>query len=153
MAKLNVLILCTGNSCRNILAEAMLKKHAGDRFNVFSAGLDPKGVHPTTLQVLEEVGIDTSDLESTHVEKYLGHQYIHYLIVVCHHAQQYCPSVFPGIIERYFWPFEDPPAFEGSEEEKLNKFREVRDKIEERMVQWLIELDTAGEPRSQSSVA
>lgn len=133
----NVLFLCTGNSCRSQMAEALLRKHAGDRFNALSAGMEPKGVHPLTVKVLKEEGIDTSKLRSKDISEYLGLIPVHHLIVVCGNAEGSCPRIFPGILDREFWPFDDPPAFQGTDEEKLNKFREVRDQIEERVKQWL----------------
>jgi arsenate reductase (thioredoxin) len=137
MIKPNVLFLCTGNSCRSIMAEALLRDIAGDRFNAFSAGTNPKGVNPLTEQVLGEAGIDTADLRSKHVSEFLGKMMVHYAIVVCHDASENCPRIFPGMRERMFWPFEDPPAFQGSEEERLAKFREVRDQIADRIRTWV----------------
>jgi arsenate reductase (thioredoxin) len=133
----NVLFLCTGNSCRSQMAEALLCKHAGNRFTAFSAGVEPKGIHPLTIKVLGEIGIDTSKLRSKDVAEYLGKLPVHQLIVVCENAEGSCPRIFPGMLDRQFWPFDDPPAFQGTDEEKLNKFREVRDKIDQRIQQWL----------------
>ena len=133
----NVLFLCTGNSCRSQMAEALLRQHAGNRFTAHSAGVDPKGIHPLTLQVLEEKGIDTNKLRSKDVSEFLGKLPVHHLIVVCENAEGRCPRIFPGMLDRQFWPFDDPPACQGTDEEKLNKFREVRDKIDQRIQQWL----------------
>jgi arsenate reductase (thioredoxin) len=134
----NALFLCTGNSCRSQMGEALLKKRAGDRFNVYSAGTQPKGVHPLTIKVLEEVGIDTSQLQSKDVSEFVGKLPIHCLITVCDNAQGSCPGISASNVqERLFWPFDDPPAFQGTDEEKLNKFREVRDQIDQRIQQWL----------------
>ena len=137
MPKQNVLFLCTGNSCRSQMAEALLRKRAGDRFDAYSAGTDPKGIHPLTIQVLNEIGIDTGKLRSKDVSEYLGRLTVHHLIVVCDNAEQSCPSVFPGMQHREFWPFDDPPAFAGTDAEKLEKFRQVRDQIDRRIQQWL----------------
>jgi arsenate reductase len=137
MKKPMVLFLCTGNSCRSQMAEALLRRRAGDRFEACSAGADLKGIHSLTIQVLQEIGIDTSNLRSKHVSKFLGKP-IDHLIVVCDNAQRSCPTaLLVGVKDRRFWPFEDPPAFVGDENEKLAKFRQVRDEIDERIKQWL----------------
>jgi arsenate reductase len=138
MTKENVLFLCTGNSCRSQMGEALLRQRAGDRFNVYSAGVAPKGVHPLTIKVLQEIGIDTSQLRSKDVSEYLGRMPIHHLIAVCESAKGSCPAVsLSDVHQRLFWPFDDPPAFEGTAEEKLGKFREVRDQIDQRIREWL----------------
>ena len=140
MEKDRVLILCTGNAARSQMAEAFLKKYAGDQFEAYSAGSEPKGIHPLTRKVMEEVGLALNDQYSKGVKDFLGKMIFQYLIIVCAKAEQHCPTTFPGIMQRIYWPFEDPVAFTGSEEEKLAKFREVRDKIEERVKLWLREL-------------
>src|SRR5271167_4918494 len=139
MTKENVLFLCTGNSCRSQMGEALLRERADERFNAYSAGVNPKGVHPLTIKVLEEKEIDTSKLRSKDVAEFLGKLSVHHLIVVCDNANKSCPHIFPGILDRQFWPFDDPPAFQGTDEEKLNKFREVRDAIDKRIQQWVAE--------------
>jgi arsenate reductase (thioredoxin) len=133
----NVLFLCTGNSCRSIMGEAILRHQAGDQFNVYSAGTAPKGIHPLTLRVLKESGIDTAGLRSKDSSEFLGKMRVNHLIIVCENAQQSCPRIFPGMMNKEYWPFDDPPAFPGTDEEKLAKFREVRDQIDERIQQWL----------------
>ena len=133
-----VLFLCTGNSARSLMAEALLKKHAGDRFEVHSAGLEPAGVNPYTVRVLQEIGLDTDGLRSKSLQEYLGKVHFGYLITVCSDAEANCP-IFPGVSQRLHWPFEDPAAFQGVDEEKLNKFREIRDQIEARVKAWLAE--------------
>lgn len=138
VAKTKVLFLCTGNSARSQMAEAFLRKHGGDRFEAYSAGLEPKGINPYTRRVLEEVGIDMAGQTSKDLSTYLGKLHFGYLITVCSNAEERCP-VFPGIGIRLHWPFEDPAAVEGSDDEKLAKFRQVRDQIEARILQWLSE--------------
>jgi arsenate reductase (thioredoxin) len=130
MTKQTVLFLCTGNSCRSQMAEALLRARAGDRFDVYSAGSEPKGIHPLTIRVLNEIGIDTSQLRSKDVKEFLGRVAIDQLIVVCENANGSCPRIFPDMQHRLFWPFDDPPAFPGTDEEKLVKFRQVRDQID-----------------------
>jgi len=142
MEKERVLFLCTGNSARSQMAEALLRKMAGDRFEVHSAGLDPSVIHPMTIQVLQEIGIDASGQYAKPLTTYLGKVHFSYLITVCSKAEQRCP-IFPGIGQRLHWPFDDPAAFEGSEQDKLEFFRQVRDQIEIRIRQWLFELESA----------
>ena len=139
VAKAKVLFLCTGNSARSQMAEALLRKYAGDRFEAYSAGLEPKGVNPHTVRVLDEIGIDTSQHRSKSLREYLGRVNFGYLITVCSDAEQNCP-IFPGVSVRLHWPFEDPAKFEGTHEEKLAKFREVRDQISARLKAWLVEM-------------
>lgn len=126
-----VLVVCTGNSARSILAEAILRQVGGNDFEVHSAGTEPKGIHPLTLRVLGEAGIDASGLRSKSVTEYLG-QPFDYVITVCDQARQACP-VFPGDGERLHWGYEDPAAVEGSEEERLRAFRRVFTQMSERI--------------------
>jgi arsenate reductase len=139
MARARVLFLCTGNSARSQMAEAFLKKYGGDQFEAYSAGLEPKGIHPYTERVMEEIGVSLSGQYSKHVNEYMGKMHFAYLITVCDAANKSCPTVFPGLGRRLHWSFEDPAAFVGSEDEKLAKFREVRDRIEQRIKEWLME--------------
>jgi arsenate reductase len=137
MTKAKVLFLCTGNSARSQMAEAFLKKYGGDQYDAYSAGTEPKGVNPYTERVMEEVGINLSGQHSKHVKDYMGKVHFGYLITVCDEAEEKCPTTFPGVGRRIHWSFEDPSAFTGSEEKKLEKFREVRDQIEQHIKTWL----------------
>lgn len=134
-----VLFLCTGNSARSQMAEAFLRKYAGNYFEAHSAGLEPKGINPYTIRVMQEVGIDLAGQSSKSVMEYLGKVHCHYLITVCAHAEENCPRVFPGVVEHLHWEFEDPAAFAGSDEAKLEKFRQIRDQIEARVKAWVAE--------------
>jgi arsenate reductase len=136
MEKPRVLFLCTGNSARSQMAEALLRKYAGDRFEVYSAGLEPKGINPFTFQVMDEWGIDLSGHSSKDLQQYLGKVHFAYLITVCDNADERCPF-FPGTGTRLHWSFEDPAAFKGSHAEKLARFRQVRDQIDARIRSWL----------------
>ena len=138
MNKPRVLFLCTGNSCRSQMAEAFLRKYAGDQFEVYSAGLEPKPIHPLTIKVMEENGFDMSSQYSKPLTLYLGKLHFGYLITVCSKAEDKCP-IFPGMGTRIHWPFDDPAEFEGSEQEKLQKFREVRDQIDQKVHEWALE--------------
>lgn len=138
MKKVQVLFLCTGNSARSQMAEAMLRKHGGDRFEVYSAGLEPSVINTFTVKVLNEVGIDTSAQYSKPLSTFMGKMDFDYLITVCSNADEKCPF-FPGMGKRLHWPFEDPAAMTGSDAEKTMKFREVRDHIEEKIKTWSLE--------------
>ena len=138
MAKARVLFLCTGNSARSIMAEALLRRYADDHFEAYSAGLEPKGINPYTVQVMNEIGLDVSSQRSKSLMEYLGRVHMGFVITVCDRAEANCP-IFPFGTLRLHWSFEDPAAFEGSEPEKLAKFREVRDQIDQRIRSWLIE--------------
>jgi arsenate reductase len=131
-----VLFLCTGNSARSQMAEAFLRKYS-DQFEAYSAGLEPKGMNPYTVRVMQEVGIDISGQKSKGVDEYLGKVLFQYLITVCDDAEKNCPAIWPGISKREHWSFEDPAAFEGTDEAKLAKFRAIRDQIEARIKDWV----------------
>jgi arsenate reductase len=120
-APLRVLVICTGNSARSLMAEALLRKHGGADFEVFSAGTEPKGINPLTERVLDEAGLDHSWARSKSVTEYLG-QTFDYVITVCDQARQNCP-IFPGVHETLHWGYEDPAAVEGTAEERLAAFR------------------------------
>lgn len=139
MLKQRVLFLCTGNSARSQMAEAWLRRLAGDHFEVFSAGLDPKGVHPLTIQVMEEAGLDMRAHRSKRLADFFGGPHFSYLITVCSSAEEKCP-IFPGMGQRLHWPFNDPAAVQGSEGERLAAFRRARDEIRARVREWLLEL-------------
>jgi len=134
--KIRILFLCTGNSARSQMAEALLLKLAGNRFEVFSAGLEPKSVHPLTITALQEIGIDWSKARSKSLNEFLGKTHFGYLITVCSRAEEKCP-IFPGNGQRLHWPFDDPAAVLGSEEDQLAAFRSVRDQIEVKILAWL----------------
>ena len=126
--KPNVLLLCTGNSCRSHLAEGLLRAAAGDLIEVHSAGSKPAGyVHPKAIQVMREIGIDISTHTSKHMHDFLDRK-ITTVITVCGNADQACP-LYPGQVNRHHWGFDDPAHAQGTEEEILAEFRRVRDQI------------------------
>ncbi len=131
---IRVLFVCTGNSARSIMAEALLRQHGGHAFEVYSAGTEPRGINPLTLRVLEEAGIDATWARSTSVEEYLG-QTFDYVVTVCDQARQVCP-VFPGVHESLHWGYEDPAAAEGTDDQRLAVFRRVFIQIGERVRQF-----------------
>lgn len=140
-----VLFLCSENSCRSQMAEAILKKYAGDVFEVHSAGLDPADeIHPLACEVMEEIGLPLHEQKPEGVDQYLGEVAVRYAIIVCGRAAEKCPRTWPGMSHRLEWPFEDPAQFEGSEQEKLVKFREVRDQIDARLKAWLRDIPETG---------
>ncbi len=138
MNKTRVLFLCTGNSCRSQMAEAFLRKYAGDQFEAYSGGFEPKPIHPLTIQVMEETGVDMSGQYSKPLAQFMGKVHFGYLITVCSDAEDKCP-IFPGMGIRLHWPFEDPAAFKGPEAEQLAKFREIRDQIDKKVIAWLVD--------------
>ena len=128
MNKPTILILCTGNSCRSHLAEGVLRAALGDAFDVQSAGSKPAGyVHPTAVEVMQEIGIDISGHRSKHMDEFLR-QPVETVITVCGNADQACP-MYPGQLNRHHWGFDDPAHATGTEEEKREVFRRVRDEI------------------------
>ena len=118
------------------MAEAFLRRYASDRFEVFSAGMEPGEIYINTRQVMEEVGLNLEGQRSKGLAEYLGKVQFAYLITVCDQANVQCP-VFPGQGTRLHWSFEDPSAAVGSEGERLAKFRKVRDEIKSRILAWI----------------
>jgi arsenate reductase (thioredoxin) len=125
--KKRVLFLCTGNSARSQMAEGLLRHDAGDRFEVESAGTKPGPVRPEAIAAMKELGIDISSHRSKHVDEFQD-QSFDYVLTVCDNAKESCP-VFPGRAERIHNAFEDPAAFQGTEEERLALFRRARNEI------------------------
>lgn len=123
----NILVLCTGNSCRSQIAEGYLRFYAGDKANIYSAGIETHGVNPKAIQVMAEDYIDISKHTSNHVDEYINIPF-DYVITVCDNANEACPF-FPGKTERFHQNFPDPAKAKGSDEEVMNEFRAVRDMI------------------------
>ena len=136
-ANSNVLILCARNSARSQMAEALLRRHGGGRFDVYSAGLEAAEIHPLAQRVMEEIGLPLTEQRSKTAREFLGTLAVHHLIVVCERTERECPKLFPGAARQYSWPFPDPVAVGGSLETRLAAFREVRDGIERRILEWL----------------
>jgi arsenate reductase len=143
-----VLFLCSANSCRSQMAEAFLRKRAGDHFEVLSAGLGPASdIHPMARKVMEEVGLDLDGQYPKAAKEYLGEMLMRYVIVVCGDTEEQCPRIWPGVTEHLYWPFDDPAMAKGTEDERLAEFRRVRDEIEGKINQWLVELAARPDPR------
>ena len=127
MATRKVLFLCTGNSCRSQMAEGWLRHLAGERADVFSAGTKPAGLNPTAVAVMREAGLDISKQRSKHLDEVIKQDFL-FVVTVCDSAREACP-VFPGALYQMHWSFEDPAAASGTEAERLQVFRRVRDEI------------------------
>lgn len=133
-----VLILCTANSARSQMAEGLLRNAGKGRLDVFSAGTSPSRVRPEAVAVMAERGIDISAHRSKHVDEFAGEPF-DYVITVCDSARESCP-VFPGAPRRIHWSFPDPAVVDGSEEQRLGAFRQVRDALDERLGELAREL-------------
>jgi arsenate reductase len=138
MRKQKVLFLCTQNSARNQMAEGFLRHHAGENFEVMSAGCEVgEEVHPYAVEVMEEVGIDISEQYPKGLKTYMGKMGFNYSIIVCARAEKDCPKTFPGVGTRLVWGFEDPRGEDVPEDKRLEKFRQIRDEIEFKIKNWL----------------
>jgi arsenate reductase len=139
--KPKILILCSRNSCRSQMAEGFFKKYADGLFDVYSAGLNPGPIHPMAVKAMADTGIDITAQHEKSIKEFLGRESFRYIIFVCAEAEKSCPSIYPFVSSRLSWPFEDPAAAEGTEEEKYAKFVEVRDLIESKIRKWIEEAD------------
>jgi arsenate reductase len=122
-----ILVLCTGNSCRSQIAEAYLKHFAGDKAEVYSAGIETHGVNPKAIAVMNEDGIDISHHTSNHVNEYADIPF-DFVITVCDNAKENCP-VFPSRARQFHHNFTDPARATGTSEDVMRAFRKVRDEI------------------------
>ncbi|MBX3293799.1 MAG: arsenate reductase ArsC [Acidobacteria bacterium] len=129
-----VLILCTGNSARSQMAEGLLRRIAGDRFEVESAGTVASFVRPQAIEAMREIGIDISQHRSKCLDEFLHTPFDH-VITVCDNANETCP-MFPGTAKRAHLSFDDPAAATGTDDEILDEFRRIRDEIAEKMSQF-----------------
>ena len=138
MQKTKVLFLCVHNSARSQMAEAFLNQIAGDRFEAYSAGIEPGVLNPYVVKVMQEIGIDISGNQTTGVfDLYKSGAIFGYVIAVCDGANaERCP-IFPGVSKRLNWEFPDPSALRGTDEEKLQGTREIRDDIKARIEEWV----------------
>ncbi|MCK9574263.1 MAG: arsenate reductase ArsC [Candidatus Omnitrophica bacterium] len=138
MDKEKVLFICVHNSARSQMAEAFLKQMAGGRFEVESAGFESGVLNPLVVEAMKEVGIDISQNKTKSVFDFYkqGEQY-DYVITVCDQSQAAKCPVFPGVIQQLHWGFDDPSVFKGTWQVKLEKTREVRDKIKQKIEEWI----------------
>lgn len=141
MEKIKVLFVCVHNSARSQMAEAFLNIMGDGEFEAESAGLEPGTLNPVVIEAMREIGIDISKNKTKSVfGLFKKGKLFHYVITVCDETSaERCP-VFPGIVKRLHWSFEDPSAFKGSHEERLERTRRVRDKIKAMIKDWLNEI-------------
>jgi arsenate reductase len=150
MEKRRVLFVCTHNSARSQMAEAMLREFGGDAFQAFSAGTEAAGIRPETIQVMNEIGMDISGQRSKVIEEFRG-QSFEWFITVCDEAQKNCP-VLPGVQEVAHWSIEDPSLAEGTHDERLAAFRRARDLIRNRLRLFILAGERSELPAPQSTV-
>lgn len=136
--KLNLLFLCTGNSCRSQMAEGWGKHFAAGRIEVQSAGIEAHGKNPRAIAVMAEAGIDISNQESTRVTQAMIDS-ADVVVTVCGHADEHCPAL-PATVRKIHWPLNDPAKATGTEEAVMNVFRAARDDIRERVRALVAEL-------------
>ena len=137
--KVKVLFLCIHNAARSRMAEALLLKHGGDRFEVTSAGFEPTEANPLVVEALAEIGLSlpSTARQPSVFDLFKACRHFHYVISVCDEGTaQRCP-IFPGVTKRLAWSFPDPSAFTGTHARKLARVVEVRDAIEARILEWL----------------
>lgn len=134
--QIRVLVLCTGNSARSQMAEGLLRHPAGDRFEVFSAGIVSSFVRQPAIAVMQELGIDISGHRSKSVDEFVDQEF-DYVITVCDHANEHCP-IFPAKAKRIHWSIDDP-VVSGSEQTQLAAFRVARDELQKRVSAFIAE--------------
>jgi len=133
--KPKVLFLCTGNSCRSQIGEGLMRHLAGDKYDVFSAGVEPSRIHPMSILVMDEIDVDIRQQSSDDVNDYLNSG-IDIVISVCDHAAQTCPT-FPGDVQRIHWSLKDPFHGWDVDESKLPDYRNTRDDLKQRIQDFL----------------
>ena len=131
----NILVLCTGNSCRSQMAEGWLRHYSKGRAEIYSAGIETHGVNPKAVYFMKEAEIDISGHTSNHVNEYMNIKF-DYILTVCDHAKENCPYI-PSNAERFHHNFSDPSKVKGTEEEIANAFRKTRDEIKEYSKQFI----------------
>jgi arsenate reductase len=133
--KIKVIFVCTGNSCRSQMAEGLLRHIDNDRFEVFSAGTTPSRVHPMSIRVMKETGIDISTHTSDPLDKYFGYG-IDYVITLCDNAREFCPT-FPGDAKKIHWSIDDPFRSWRNDHKIVGRYRKTRDEIQQRLEQFI----------------
>ena len=135
LTKKKIIFVCTGNACRSQIAHGLLESMAGDKFEVFSAGSHPSQVHPMSIKVMEEIGIDISHHTSDFIDDYLKTG-IEIVITVCDDVNESCP-IFPGDVERLHWSIDDPFKGWNFDEGQIQSFRDTREEIKQRIIKFL----------------
>jgi arsenate reductase len=138
MEKKLVYFLCTGNSCRSQIADGFLNELGSEKYEVKSAGLEAHGLNPRAVQVMNEAGVDISKNTSNVIDPDLLNR-ADYVITLCGHADEHCPVIFNKNVVKWHWGFDDPAKATGTEEEIMDKFREVRDAIKSRTEKFIAE--------------
>jgi arsenate reductase len=133
-SKKNILFICVHNSARSQMAEGLFRHYYGEECNVYSAGADPRGIHHMSIQIMAEIGIDLSKHRSKSLKEFEGNE-MDYVVTVCGEGQVACPF-FVGGNEYVHQSFDDPSTFEGTEEEKMQQFRVVRDELKKWLEQF-----------------
>lgn len=133
---IKVLFLCVANSARSQMAEGLLRELGGGRFEAYSAGTEPSEVHPLAIKAMSEIGIDISRQRSKSVSRYLGTGHFGYIITLCAREEDHCPTAFPDISVRLHWDLPDPAA-PGAEQESIERFRSVRDRLKRLITDWM----------------
>lgn len=128
---INILYLCTGNSCRSQMAEGWTRQLNENRFSAESAGIEAHGKNPRAIAVMREAGVDISGQESTIVSDEML-QRANVMVTVCGHADEQCPAI-PAQVKKIHWPLTDPAKATGSEDEIMDEFRATRDEVEMRV--------------------
>ncbi|MDC8005989.1 arsenate reductase ArsC [Aureisphaera galaxeae] len=126
----NILVLCTGNSCRSQMAHGYLNQIAGDKANIYSAGIETHGLNPGAVAIMKEDGIDITGHTSNHVDEYQGIAW-DFIITVCDHANENCPFIPAPNAQRLHHNFFDPSKVEGTDEEKHTAFEKARNEIKD----------------------
>lgn len=134
---MNILVLCTGNSCRSQMAEGWLRHFAKDRAKIYSAGIETHGVNPKAVQYMKEAGVDISNHTSNHIIEYAEVPF-DFIITVCDHAKENCPHI-PSLAKKFHKNFSDPSKVIGTEEEIADAFRKTRDEIKDYCKQFIAE--------------
>ena len=148
---IRVLVVCTGNSARSIIAEALIRQHGGADFDVQSAGTEPRGINPLTERVLDEARLDHSWARSKSVDEFINQDF-DYVITVCDQARQVCP-VFPGGGQTLHWGYDDPAEAMGSEEERLDAFRSTLTMMSSRIGQFIVLARREQRERTEATTA
>jgi arsenate reductase (thioredoxin) len=145
MEKKKVLFIGMGNSARSQMAEAFMRRYAGKSIEAFSAGLEPRPIDPMTIKAMKEIGLDMSSHYSKPISIYKDYMDFSYIITVCENSDKYCPSFLSGKATGLHWELGDLDDAQGIEEEKIGKFREIRDQIQNMVLAWLHERGIATE--------
>lgn len=138
---INILFLCTGNSCRSQMAEGWARHLGGERVTAQSAGIEAHGKNPRAIAVMAEAGIDISGQESTIITDEMINA-ANIVVTVCGHADEQCP-LLPPAVKKTHWPLSDPAKATGTEQEVMREFRATRDEVERRVADLLVELKGA----------